>query len=119
MDELLHLFTVARYVLVLPDTRDVVLEGRPCGSCYVFLCFVCLYLVTFLCLLNGKPFHCFRRLGGEPQNIVVICLPVVVYLLKGMTVHWHRLLESEQQSSFQGSVRTASEWPVVEPKEVC
>ena len=112
-DAQLLISTVVGHVQVLPDARDVLLEDKPCGSFYVFLCFGCLYLVTFLCLLNGKPFHCFRRLGGEPQNLVVICLPVVVYLLKGMTVHCFRHLESEQQSLVQGTVRTASELPVV------
>ena len=97
-DAQLLISIVVGHVQVLPDARDVLLEDRPCGSFYVFLWFVCLFLVTFLCLLNGKPFHCFRRLGGEPKNLVVICLPAFVYLLKGMTVHWLRLLESEQQS---------------------
>ena len=112
-DAQLLISTVVGHVQVLPDARDVLLEDKPRGSFLVFLCFVCLYLVTFLCLLNGKPFHCFRRLRGEPQNIVIIYLPDVVYLLQGMTVHCFRHLENEQQSNFQGTVRTDSEWPVV------
>ena len=35
---------------------------------FVVMCFYILFAVSwFLCFLNGKPFHCFRRLGGEPK----------------------------------------------------
>ena len=70
-DALLLSSTVEGHVHVLPDARDVLLEDKPCG---LFLCvyiIVCLYVFTFLCLLKGKSFHCFRRLEDEHHCLFI------------------------------------------------